>query len=413
MSKNKNYKKFNLYNSIGKEEIGAGLRVLRSGKLSGFIASYPDGFNGGKYNNLFEKKLSKFYKVRHAIVLNSWTSGLIAAVGALDINPGDEIIVSPWTMSATATAILHWGAIPVFADIEKKNFCIDPEKVKKLINKKTRAIIAVDIFGYSSNIKQLKKIIKNKNIKIINDSAQAPYSINKRKIVGTETDIGGYSLNCHKHIQTGEGGIIVTNNANFAERIRLLRNHAEAVVEKKKVKKINNMVGYNFRLGEIEAAIGIEQLKKLKKIVKKKQNDANYLIKKLSELEGLQTPTISKNYSNNFYTLPMVLDLKKIKFTRKFFCKELRSYGLKGFVEGYTNLHLLPMYQKKIAYGNKGFPWSTFKSKVSYKKGICPIAENLHNESFINFELCKYDLTKSNLDYISKVFIGVWKKLSQ
>mgnify|MGYP000654312968 CR=1 FL=1 len=121
---------------------------------------------------------------------------------------------------------------------------------------------------------ELKKIIKKKNIKIINDSAQAPYSFNKNKIVGTETDIGGYSLNCHKHIQTGEGGIIVTNNSNYAERIRLLRNHAEAVVSKKGVKNINNMVGYNFRMGEIEAAIGIEQLIKLKKIVKKKKKNA-------------------------------------------------------------------------------------------------------------------------------------------
>ena len=119
---------FRKYNSIGKEEIRAGLKVLKSGILSEFFASYPKGFSGGKYNQLFEKKLQKFYKVKHAIVLNSWTSGLIAAVGALDIDPGDEIIVSPWTMSATATAILHWNAIPIFADIETETFCIDPKK---------------------------------------------------------------------------------------------------------------------------------------------------------------------------------------------------------------------------------------------------------------------------------------------
>lgn len=162
MLKSKKYKKFQLYNSIGKEEIKAALKVLNSGKLSNFVASYPQGFNGGKFNNLFEKKLSKFYKVKHAILLNSWTSGLIAAIGALDINPGDEVIVSPWTMSATATAILHWGAIPVFADIEDKTFCINPKKVKQLITRKTKAIITVDIFGFGSNIDELKKIIKKK-----------------------------------------------------------------------------------------------------------------------------------------------------------------------------------------------------------------------------------------------------------
>lgn len=413
MLKSKKYKKFQLYNSIGKEEIKAALKVLNSGKLSNFVASYPQGFNGGKFNNLFEKKLSKFYKVKHAILLNSWTSGLIAAIGALDINPGDEVIVSPWTMSATATAILHWGAIPVFADIEDKTFCINPKKVKQLITRKTKAIITVDIFGFGSNVDELKKIIKKKNIKIINDSAQAPYSFNKNKIVGTETDIGGYSLNCHKHIQTGEGGIIVTNNSNYAERIRLLRNHAEAVVSKKGVKNINNMVGYNFRMGEIEAAIGIEQLIKLKKIVKKKQIDAKYLIERLNVLDGLGLPKINDYRAHSFYTLPMVIDLKKIKFTRKKLCLELKKNGLEGFVEGYTNLHLLPMYQKKIAYGTKGFPWSTFKSKVNYKKGICPTAENLHDKTFINFELCKYNLTKANLEFISKTFINVWKKINQ
>ena len=406
-------KKFKKYISIDKKDINAAIKVLKKGTLSDFLGEKNPKFYGGYNVKRFERYLEKYFKVKHAITTNSWTSGLIAAVGAIGTEPGDEIIVTTWTMCASATAILHWNAIPIFADIETETFNIDPTSIEKNITNKTIAILAVDIFGHPANMKMINKIAKKNNLKVITDNAQSIGTYYDKKYSGTHGDIGGFSLNCHKHIQTGEGGIIVTNNANFAERIRLLRNHAEAVVEKKKVKKINNMVGYNFRLGEIEAAIGIEQLKKLKKIVKKKQNDANYLIKKLSKLEGLQTPTISKNYSNNFYTLPMVLDLKKIKFTRKFFCKELRSYGLKGFVEGYTNLHLLPMYQKKIAYGNKGFPWSTFKSKVSYKKGICPIAENLHNESFINFELCKYDLTKSNLDYISKVFIGVWKKLSQ
>ena len=126
---------FKKYNSIGKEEIRAATKVLKTGILSEFFASYPKGFNGGRYNQLFENKLKKFYKVKHAIVLNSWTSGLIAAVGSLDINPGDEIIVSPWTMSATATAILHWNAIPIFADIESDTFCIDPYSVKKDIEK--------------------------------------------------------------------------------------------------------------------------------------------------------------------------------------------------------------------------------------------------------------------------------------
>ena len=403
---------FRKYNSIGKEEIRAGLKVLKSGILSEFFASYPKGFSGGKYNQLFEKKLQKFYKVKHAIVLNSWTSGLIAAVGALDIDPGDEIIVSPWTMSATATAILHWNAIPIFADIETETFCIDPKKIKKLINKKTKAIITVDIFGHTSNIKEIKKIVKGKNIKIISDSAQAPYALNNKKIVGTESDIGGYSLNCHKHIQTGEGGIIVTNNSVLANRVKLLRNHAESIVKKQNLKKINNMVGFNFRMGEIEAAIGIEQYKKLKKIVKDKQNIAKYISTKLSNLDGLQIPKIKENCTHSFYTYPMVLDLNKIKFNRKQLINELKKNKIDGFVEGYTNLHLLPMYQKKIAYGKKGHPWTTYSSNAKYKKGICPVAEFLQDRTFLNFELCKFDLKKKDLKLICNTFIKVWKKLN-
>ena len=130
-------------------------------------------------------------------------------------------------------------------------------------------------------------------------------------------------------------------------------------------------------------------------------------------LDGLALPEIDDYRSHSFYTIPMVIDTTKIKFTRKKLCNELKKNGLIGFVEGYSNLHLLPMYQKKIAYGTKGFPWSTFKSKIIYKKGICPNAEKLHDKTFINFELCKFNLTHKNLEFISKIFIDVWKKINQ
>lgn len=408
----KKIKKFKNFSTIGHEEISSALKVLKSGNLSAFIASYPSGFNGGKYNQLFEKKLKKFYNCKYAILVNSWTSGLIASVGALDINPGDEIIVSPWTMCATATAILHWNAIPVFADIENKTFSIDPKKVKKLITKKTKAIITVDIFGHPSKLNELKKLVRGSKIKIISDSAQSPYSFYGKKLAGTQADLGGFSFNCHKHIQTGEGGVVVTNNKYLAERIRLIRNHAEAIVEKKKVKKINNLVGYNFRLGEIEAAIGVEQLKKLKKIVKTKQNESIYLNRRLKNLDGLIIPEVEKGCTHSYYVYPIILNTKKIKFTRKQLVKALLKEGVQGFVEGYANIHLLPMFKKKIAYGSKGFPWRNFKSKINYHKGLCPVAEELHEKSFLYFEICKFNLTIKDLNFISKKFIKVWKHLS-
>ncbi len=405
-------KKFKKYNSIGKEELVAANKVIKSGKLSEFLASYGKEFYGGKYVQLFEKKITQFYNVKHAIVLNSWTSGLVAAVGALDIEPGDEIIVTPWTMCATATAILHWNAIPVFVDISMEDFCIDTEDLGRKITSKTKAIITVDIFGKSSNIKKIKSKIKNKKIKIISDSAQSPYTFYNKKLAGTQTDIGGYSLNYHKHINTGEGGIIVTNNKYYADRVRLIRNHAEAVVEKMKFKYLNNMIGHNFRMGEIEAAIGIEQLKKLKKLVKSRQKIASKLNKGLKKLKGLITSKNIKINSHSYYVYPIVLDLSKIKYSRKIIFNQLIREGVQGLTEGYIVLHRLPMFRRKIAYGNNHFPWSISKKKYIYKDGQCPVAEYLHDKSFLSLELCQFSLSKTDINLIIKAFQKVWQKLN-
>lgn len=404
-------KKFKRYNSLGIEELRAATKVIKSGKLSGFVASWSKEFYGGKYVQEFEKKLEIFYKVKHAVVLNSWTSGLVAAVGALDIEPGDEIIVSPWTMCATATAIIHWNAIPVFVDINHDDFCINPSDLEKKITNKTKAIITVDIFGKSSNIKEIKEKIKNRNIKIISDSAQAPFSLKDKKIAGTQSDIGGYSLNYHKHINTGEGGIIVTNNKYFADRIRLIRNHGEAVVESMKFKNINNIIGHNFRMGEIEAAIGIQQLKKLKNLVKSRQKIALRLTAGLKKLKGIITPSIKKGHTHSYYVYPIILNLNEIMHFRKKIFRELIKEGVQGLTEGYIVLHRLPMFRKKIAYGNKHFPWSINKKKYLYKDGLCPVAESLHDKSFLSLELCQFELSEKEVDLIVKAFKKVWLKL--
>lgn len=405
-----NYK-FKRRNTIDSNEIKAVNNVLKKGILSDFIATSGKGFNGGKHVKIFEENLKKFYKVKHAITVNSWTSGLICAVGSLNIEPGDEIITSPWTMCATATSILHWNAIPIFADINPKTFCIDPVSVKKKITKRTKAIIAVDIFGLSHDINALKKIVKGRNIKIISDSAQSPYSFYKNKLAGTQSDIGGYSYNFHKHMQTGEGGCIVTNNKVLAERIKKLRNHAEATV--KISDKLNNLIGFNFRLGEIEAAIGIEQLKKLKFFVREKQKEANYLTSKLKNLNGLTVPFIPKNYSHSYYVYPILINEKKIGTSKKMILKKLRDQGVQGIYGKYGDIHLLPMYKKKIAYGKKNFPWSISKHKIIYDKGMCPIAEKLNKENFLFIELCDFDLTKKDLELICKSFHKVWRDIKK
>ena len=150
--------RFKKRNLISKEEIKEVVKVLKSGELSSFIAENGPEHYGGKYVRKLETSVEKTFNVKHAVSVNSWTSGLVCAVGALQLEPGDEIIVSPWTMSATATAILHWNLIPVFADIDEESFCLDPKDVIKKITKKTKAIMSVDIFGRSADIKELIKI---------------------------------------------------------------------------------------------------------------------------------------------------------------------------------------------------------------------------------------------------------------
>jgi dTDP-4-amino-4,6-dideoxygalactose transaminase len=316
-------------------------------------------------------------------------------------------------MAASATAILHWNAIPVFADIEPETFNIDPESILKNITPQTRAIMAVDIFGQSCDIDRIMDIADEHGLKVIGDTAQAPDTFNKGRVTGTLAHVGGYSLNYHKHIHTGEGGILVTNDDVIAERLQLIRNHAEAVVAGKGVKDLSNMIGHNFRLGEIEAAIGIEQLKKLRRLVESRQKAAEKLTKGLKGLPGLRLPIVKEGCTHAYYMYPMVLDPDLLGATRSWIYSALEAEGIQGLAAGYTNVHRLPIYQKKIAYGRSGFPWTAdfCKRNVNYAKGICPIAEDLHDRTYLGFEMCMHALEEKDIELIIGAFKKVWHSL--
>lgn len=400
---------FKPYNPIGSEELEAARQVIESGVLSQFLGTWHEDFYGGPKVREFESACAAYFGVKNAVTVNSWTSGLIAAVGAIGIEPGDEVIVSPWTMSASATAILHWNAIPVFADIEDETFNLDPKSVEANITPHTKAIMAIDIFGHSADMEALMAIADKHGLKVISDTAQAPGAYYKGKYAGTLAHVGGYSLNYHKHIHTGEGGVLVTDNDEIAERLQLIRNHAEAVVGAKGVTNLANMVGYNFRLGEIECAIGIEQLKKLSRLVAGRQHLANRLSEGLSKLRGLRPPVVRTDCTHVYYTYPILLDMAALGVSSQQLCEALRAEGV-PVSKQYQNLHLLPMYQQKIAYGSHGFPWTSdvCRREVDYSKGICPVAEGLNESGFLILGMCTFDYTDADIDLVVEAFRKVW-----
>lgn len=405
---------FSKYNSMGAEEVQAAKEVVESGVLSQYIGAWHEDFLGGPKVKEFEQAVCDYFSVKHAVTVNSWTSGLVAAVGAIGVEPGDEIIVTPWTMSASATAILHWNAIPVFADIDKKTYNLDPLEIEKKISPRTKAIMVADIFGLSADMDAILGIAKRHDLRVISDTAQAPGALYKGRFAGTCADVGGFSLNYHKHIHTGEGGVLVTDNDDIAEKLRLIRNHAEVVVLGSGREDIVNMIGHNFRLGEIECAIGIEQLKKLPELVSSRQALAQRLSQKLSGLPGLTLPYIPEGFSHVYYVFPLQIDSVALGVDRDLLCDALEAEGL-SLMRAYQNIHMLPIYQRKIAYGSKGFPWSSdvCSADVDYRHGICPVAEYLHENAFIGIGMCVYDFSDTDIDLIAGVFNKVWNLLEE
>lgn len=396
------------YNPIGEEEAMAAATVVRSGMLSDYIGRHCDKFGGGRNVRELERRWADYHKVKHAVSFNSATSALIAGIGALGILPGDEVLVIGYSMCISSTAPLFYDAVPVFVDIEDDCFCMDPASVEARITPRTKAILSVDLFGQSADMDALREIAAKHNLKILCDSSHVPGCSYKEGFAGTYGDIGVYSLNQHKIIHCGEGGIAVTNDDDLAVRLQLIRNHGEAVVGEMGYANLTNMVGGNLRMPEMEAAIAVEQMKKLPNLLKKRVDLANYLTGKLSKLDFLTTPKVREGGGHVYYLYPLKYHEESTGIPRERYIENIRNLGipLYRFAGGYIRpLYLEPIFAKRDEFKN-GFPYSLHpeSERPMYKKGICPVTERLYGKEMIVTAYNYPPLTTADMDDIVKAF---------
>lgn len=416
---------FPAYSVIGEEEKAAAARVLDSGILSRFLGAWHPDFFGGPEVQAFEQQWAALSKVKHAISVNSCTSGLYAAIGAAGVQIGDEVIVSPYTMAASATAAPVFNGVPVFADIDPDTYCISAETIRARITERTRAIVVVHIFGQCADMDPIMELAREHRLVVIEDCAQAPFATYKGRPAGSLGHMGVFSLNYHKHIHTGEGGMVTTNDDRFAERLQLIRNHAEAVVEKKGVSDLSNMIGFNFRLGEIEAAIGREQLRKGPGLIAQRKENVRYLESRLSELPGLRMPLVGAAQDHVYYIHVMDYDEQVTGVTREKLVQaikaelpatELREGEGPLLNMGYVRpLYMLPLFRQAAATMGHASPMAraVAAGQVSYQDGLCPNAERAHYTRVITHELMRPGMQKQDLDDVAAAFHKVWKNLDQ
>ena len=287
--------------TTGNEEKMAAMRVFDSGYLSLFEGSHtsdlPFSFKGGSEVQALEEEWCDYYNVKYSVSMNSATSGLFASIGALGIGYGDEVIVSPYTMTACAMAPMIYGAIPVFADVELETGCLDPNSIEQNVSERTRAILVIHQFGIPANMERIMAIAKKHNLFVIEDSCEAHGAEFNNKKVGSFGDISTFSFYLSHHISTMEGGMLLTKNEEIFELAKAMRTFGSVRDQKnkKQIAKKNpeldprflfDNLGYNIRPTEIQGAFGIHQIKKLEKFIKIRTKNANYWNKKLAKFSN-------------------------------------------------------------------------------------------------------------------------------
>ncbi len=402
---------------IGKEEKERALRVLDSQLLSGFIGGPGKFFNGGPEVNKLESEWNKTFGSAFSISTNSWTTGLQTILQSLNLDAGDEIIVPPYTMSACPSAIILNGCIPVFADIDPLRLSLDPSSIEENITSRTKAIMVVHLLGCPAEMDKICEIANKHNLFVIEDGAQSPGAVFKGQNVCTIGDIGGFSFNFHKHIHCGEGGLITTNNQKLAEKCMLIRNHGENLTDQLEEEILNNSFGTNYRLTELQAAVVIPQIKNIENIVSIRNNNADYLKKRLSDIPGLELQSIESDSVHSHYMMPIFFKESILEIQRNVFLRAVNAelptpttWDTNPLAEGYVKpLYINKLYQGKIGSGRDNFPFNL--TKRDYRQGLCPVTENLYERELLLTPLIHEFTSEASLkafaDAIEKVYENI------
>ncbi len=335
------------HQSIDQQDIDAVEKVLRT-----------DWITQGPVVEKFEKSLASFVNAKYCASVSSGTAALHLACLAADIGPGDEVIIPTLSFVASANCVLYCGAKPVFVDVYDDTLTINIEETQKKISKKTKAIIAVDFAGHPADWDKLKKLAKKHKLILIDDASHALGSSYRSKQIGSIADLTTFSFHPVKTITTGEVGAITTNNKNFYERLKRLRHHG--IYKSDSLSKkyggwfydIKDL-GYNFRLTDIQAALGISQLAQIEKFIKKRRQIWQRYNKAFDKTHGLILPVEKDNYFCAWHIYPIRIISNKI--ARKEFFDKLRRAGI-GVQVHYIPIHLFNFYKRKFNYQNNNFP---------------------------------------------------------
>ena len=329
--------------------------------------------SGGNYVKKFENDFSKFIGMKYGISNTSGTSSLHLAMLSLGIGKDDEVIMPAHTMIATAAAVSYVGAKPILVDIEFDTYNIDPTKIEEKISNKTKCILLVDLFGHPVDYDPILKLSRKYNLYTVDDAAQSHGAKYKGKMVGSLTDISCFSFYANKIITTGEGGMLLTNNKKIAEKASSFRD----LCHNKKKRFLHDEIGYNYRMTNLQAAIGTAQLEEIKNFLKIKKNMASVYHENLKNIEGIQFPT-SKNYADPvFWMYTILIDKKKFGINRDTLMTKLKFFGIDSRTT-FISLNKQPPYRK--FFKNQKFPISEHveKNGLYLPSGLAITEKQIH-----------------------------------